>query len=61
MSDLRKVRTTQRPWLELEVGPQEYADLKAQGLLLDDDRNQLLIAEKAAAEQGARPASKKGT
>lgn len=61
MSDPIKVRTTMQPWRELQVSPQEYADLKAQGLVLDDDRNQLLIAEKAAAEQGARPASKKGT
>jgi hypothetical protein len=30
------VRTTMRPDLSIEVGDVEYADLKAQGLIVDD-------------------------
>lgn len=31
-----KVRTTLRPWLEMEVSDKEYLDLQRQGLLVDD-------------------------
>jgi hypothetical protein len=48
MSDTVKVRTTIQPDQELEVGPQEYADLKGQGLLLNT---------KATTDEGARRAA----
>ena len=31
------VRITKRPWEEIEVGDVEYAQLKADGLLVEDD------------------------
>lgn len=36
MPDGRKVRTTFRPDVEIEVGDFEYADLAAQGLIVPD-------------------------
>ena len=29
----RKVRTTMQPWREIEVGPEEYHDLSARGVI----------------------------
>jgi len=40
LSETTKVRTTLRPDEELEVGPQELTDLRAQGLLLEDSAPQ---------------------
>ncbi len=44
--DVRKVRTTFQPDVELEVGPAEYLDLERQGLLVQDE-------EKKTARKGA--------
>lgn len=39
-SRTRKVRTTIQPDVDLEVGPEEYLDLKRQGLLVEDDKKE---------------------
>jgi hypothetical protein len=34
---MHTVRTTKRPWEEIEVGDAEFLDLQRQGLLAEDD------------------------
>ncbi len=34
---MRKVRTTMRPWEEVEVSDESYTDLQRQGLLVQDE------------------------
>lgn len=53
MPDTRKVRTTIQPWIELEVTPQEYTELRVQGLLIEEP-------EPEATEPGRRAVQKKG-
>lgn len=38
-----KIRTTNRPDLEIEVGPEEYTDLEYQGLISKDEKGTPLV------------------
>lgn len=49
MSELRTVRTTFQPDVELEVGPAEYLDLERQGLLVQEEDKK--TARKPGAEK----------
>lgn len=53
----RKVRTTMRPDQEIEVGDVEYAQLKADGLLVEEDAHEAVPPATAAP---ANPAKKSG-
>lgn len=59
MSDTTKVRTTMRPDEEIEVGAQELADLRAQGLVVDTKATTPAGVRRAAEAQTA-PTSEKG-
>ncbi|WP_406444561.1 hypothetical protein OHB14_36755 [Streptomyces sp. NBC_01613] len=53
----RKVRTTMRPDQEIEVGDVEYAQLKTDGLLVEEDAHETVPPATAAP---ANPAKKSG-
>lgn len=46
------VRTTLQPDKEIEVGDAEYADLKAQGLLIEDQSSEDKQPEKQKSDTG---------
>jgi hypothetical protein len=53
----RKVRTTFRPDLEIEVGDADYIDLQRQGLLVEEDAGENVPPATAAPATPKKPSA----